>query len=450
MSGSVKQVWRGVGLSAGVKIATMISSAVIGILVTRLILQHFGEAAYAQYGLLVGIALLLPFTDLGMGAALMNTIGGSGEPGRDPQVRRVIITSIRVLTVSGSILVMLSFALWAAGLWPALLGQGLLPQTGPWAATTALILIGLAMPFGIGQRMLTGLGKNWVSIALNGLQSPIMLAVVALAVVMGWQLGPFLAAVPYAIALLLAMVGTGLASRRLRPASSGVWRAAARLRSEPGAPVMNVAWPMLIMNAALPLGMQSDRLVLSHVAGVGELAVYNLASQIFTPVWGVVAAAGMTLWPVFARQRSKGGSLSPYPIAALFGAGALVASLMLAALSPVLVEVAADGKIAPSWLLIAAFVTLMTLQGLKFPLGMFLTDAAGLRFQALMVCLMTPFNIGLSLVLAKVLGAPGPVIASACSVLLFQVVANAIYVRRKITPPAGEQRQVAEASLASS
>lgn len=441
MSGGARkaQVWRGVGLSALVKVVAMGTSAVLGILTTRLILDNYGQAAFAQYGLLVAIALLLPFADLGMGAALMNAIGGSGNPGEDPHVRRVIITSIRVLAIAAAVISSLALILWATGAWPSLLGEGLIPDTGPQAATLALLLIGIAMPLGIGQRMITGLGKNYITIALGGLQSPLMLGTVALAVWAGWDIGSFLAVVPYAIAMLLAFVATAIAFRMVRPATHGVVRAAMRRRAEPGARVMNVAWPMIIMSAALPLGMQSDRLVLSHLAGVEQLATYNLAAQIFTPVWALVAASGMTLWPIFARNRTSGGSLNPYPIAASFGAGAMAASLLLALASPWLTELASGGQISLSWGLVAAFVALMTMQGLKFPLGMFMTDSRGLRYQAIMVCLMTPFNIALSIVLAGSLGALGPVIGSAVSVALFQVLANAVYVRRQLRRPGGEQ-----------
>ena len=41
----------------------------------------------------------------------------------------------------------------------------------PQVVLLALLLIGVAMPFGIGQRMLTGLGKNYVTIGLGGLQA---------------------------------------------------------------------------------------------------------------------------------------------------------------------------------------------------------------------------------------------------------------------------------------
>lgn len=440
---------RGVGSSAAAKVLTMGTTAVVGILTTRLILQNYGHEAYAQYGLIVSIALLIPFADLGMGAALMNAIGGSDDPRHDEAVRRVLITSIRVLVVGATVLVTGALALGALGLWPTLLGDGLMPDSGPTAATLALCLIALAMPLGIGQRVLTGLGKNHIAIIIGGFQAPIVLALVGCAVWQGWDIAAFLPTIPYAIAIALAACATVIGRRKLLPVAKGVIRAASRVRTERGAVVMNVAWPTILMSAVLPLGMQSDRIILSHVAGVEQLATYNLAAQIFTPVWALVAASGMSLWPVFARSRATAAVVNPYPIAVFFGLGAAAVSLVLAAATPWLTELASDGAITVPWSVVFAFVALMTMQGLKFPLGMFMTDAAGLKFQAIMVTVMAPINVALSFVLAGQLGAVGPVIGSAISVAIFQVAANFWYVRRRLRREAGQvHRQAGSAEPA--
>lgn len=59
---------------------------------------------------------------------------------------------------------------------------------------------------------------------------------------------------------------------------------------------------MLVQAIALPISMQSDRLVLSHVSTPSELARYNLGAQLFLPVWQVITASGTALWPVFAGK----------------------------------------------------------------------------------------------------------------------------------------------------
>lgn len=79
-----------------------------------------------------------------------------------------------------------------------------------------------------------------------------------------------------------------------------------------------------------------------------------------------------------------------------------------------------------------AFSLLMVCQASKYPLGMYMTGARGLRFQAWAIVAMVPLNLGLSWVLAIWIGAPGPVFGSFIGVLVFQVLANSYYVRRDL------------------
>jgi hypothetical protein len=143
----------------------------------------------------------------------------------------------------------------------------------------------------------------------------------------------------------------------------------------------------------------------------------------------------VTLWPVFARARAHGHKDSPVPTAGVFGAVAALMSAGVAVCSPWLADVATGGQIQLHLLLVVSFAVLMTLQGLKQPLGTYLTDAPGLRFQALMIVLMLPVNLGLSWYLARPLGAAGPVIGSVIGVALFQVLPNWLYVRRRLAAP---------------
>ena len=111
----------------------------------------------------------------------------------------------------------------------------------------------------------------------------------------------------------------------------------------------------------------------------------------------------------------------------------------MALASPLLADLATGGTITLGGPLVAAFVVLMCLQGLKYPLGMAMTDAAGLRFQALMIVLMLPVNVGLSWWLAGPLGAAGPVVGSVVGVGLFQCLANAHHVRRRLRAAASAE-----------
>lgn len=424
--------WAGVVRSGGSRLLVLPVAAVLGIVITRLLVDEYGPAAYAQYGLLVGIGALLPFTDLGMSAAVMNAVAGSADPARDDHVQRTLLTALRVLLASALVLAGVTLLISLAGWWPELLGEGLTTGNGSAVAAACLLLIALGIPVGIGQRMLIGLGRNHVAVLLLGLQTPIVLGVLLVLVGTGSRAGGAVAAIPYAVTLGLSVVCTWLAARRLRPAVRGALRQLPRLRTRRGAPVFDVAWPMLVQMIAVPLAMQSDRLVLSHVRGTTALAQYNLAAQMFTPVWAVVNAAGFALWPVFARARAEGRQSSPYPLALAFAGGGAVAVLVIGAASPWLAELATGGEVGLTVSLVVCFAALMVVQAAKFPLGMFLTDARGLRFQALMITLMLPVNLALSLLLAERWGPVGPVVGSLVGVTVFELLANAVYVRRRL------------------
>jgi len=427
-----RSVWRGIGRSAGARLMVLPVSALLGIVVTRVVVEEYGTASFAQYGLLVGIATLLPFADLGMAAAVMNGVATSDDPARDARVRGVLVSAMRVLLASGAVICLVAVLLTLAGAWPALLGDALLPGSGPVAAMLCLLVVGLTLPLGIGQRVLSAQGRNHQSILLLGLQTPVVLAAVLLLVHLGAPVGGGVAVIPYVVTLLLSGVCTVLALRSLRPAATDALRLVPRVRSVRGEPVFHLAWPMLVQMIALPIAMQTDRIVLSHRVGTDGVAQYNLASQMFTPVWAVVSAAGVTLWPVFAKARAQGRTTSPFPIAAAFGAAGLVVSLVVAAASGWLADLASGGRIALPTGLVVAFVALMALQAFKYPLGMYMTDARGLRAQAAFIVAALPVNVALSWWLAGELGPAGPVVGSVVGVGLSQVVCSALYVRHRL------------------
>ncbi|GAA4359787.1 oligosaccharide flippase family protein [Angustibacter luteus] len=425
-----RDTWIGLIRSGGTRMAVLPISAVIGIFNTRIIIEHYGEASYAQYGLLVGIGALLPWADLGISAAIMNVIGGSHDPSRDSKVHGVLVTCIRILCGSMVTICAVSVGISVLGLWPTIFGEGLQPGGGAVAAAVCLALLGIGMPFGIGQRILAGMGKNHVGLALLGLQAPVTL--VTLLILTHWHVpaGNFVAVIPYGTAVLIALIATVLGGRMIAPMLGRSVRSAPHVRTERGGEVFSVAWPMLVQMIALPIAMQTDRIVLSHLSGTTSLAQYNLASQIYSPVWAVVSAAGFTLWPVFARERARGRHASPMSISLVFGVAAALVCLGLSLASPLLSQVATGGTIHLPVSLLVAYSLFMICQAVKYPLGMYMTDARGLRYQAVMICLLLPVNLGLSIWLTGLIGPSGPIIGSAVGVLLFQVIANVVYVRR--------------------
>ncbi|MBO3100541.1 lipopolysaccharide biosynthesis protein [Cellulomonas fengjieae] len=434
---------RQVGSTAVAKVLVMGVTGVAGIVTSRLIIEHYGVDAFAQYGLLTALSSLLPFADLGIAAVLINVVASSANARTDPEVRRTITSALRILLVSASVIAGVSLLIGALGLWPTLLGDGLVPGDGSRAATLSMVVFALALPLAVGQRLLVASGQAAKATVISGLGSPIVLGVVALAVALTWSIGPYVAVVSYAANAVVAVVCLVVAARMLSPQVVAAAKDVPRLRSVRGVSVIHVAGPMLVQMVALPIAMQTDRLLLSHLAPTAELAQYNFGAQMFGLINATVGAAGVALWPIYARARANDQVRSPLRPTLVFGGAALGLGLLLWLVLPIATEVVTQGKITLTWPLVASFVLFVTFQALKFPSGMYMTDARGLRFQVLPILLMVPLNLALSWLLIAPLGAAGPVLGSTVAVLLCQVLPNAWYVRRDL----GRRRLAAAAQL---
>lgn len=429
--GTRRGILKAVGGSAGARLIVMPISAVLGLMVTRLIIDNYGAAAYAQYILLVGVAAMLPFADLGLSAAIMNATAAARDPRSDDHLRGVLISCMRVLACCAAFLILTSLAIYALGLWDDILGDGLSLKSGALAATLCLIALGLNLLISFGQRILIALGHNTLVVLLSGVQTPIVLLVLWITITAGMN-GGYLAVASYAATLMISAIALVIAAHRIDPTLTEAARAAIDLRQR-GERVFDVAWPMLIQMVAVPIATASDRVVLSHLGTLSDLTEYSLAAQMFTPLLVVVSTAGMSLWPVFARARSSGiaSPLSPRVMSWGFAGLALVASVIMASMSGLLSQLASGGAIAVGWPVLLAFSVFIIVDAAKHPFGMYLTDASGLRFQAFFALLLLPMNLGLTILLTPSLGATGPLIGSIVGVVTCQLVPNILLVRKR-------------------
>jgi O-antigen/teichoic acid export membrane protein len=423
--------WGKITSAAAMKVVVMGFTGLIGMLTTRLIIQHFGVQAFGQYGLLTTLPTLLPFADLGMAAVVINALAESKDPRNDPGVTATITTAVRILIGSGLVICAVAVLLTVSGLWPIVLGQGLLPGA-EFVPLICMVIFGLALPLSIGPRVLVGLGRNTTQIAASSITAPFNIAgVVLMAAVLPFA-GNYLAVVTYLSSAAVSALGLWLASRVIRPQIGTAVRRTPFRKRYPGVRAAHLALPMLAQMLALPVAMQTDRLLLSHLTVGDELAQYNLASQLFNIIVQTISAAGVALWPVFARARSRQELLSPVrPTLVFLGAG-VAAGLALAFVSPWLVAFLGNGKLELSAPLLWGYVVFAALQAAKYPAGMYMTDARGLRFQVLPILIMVPLNLGLSWWLISLVGAGGPIIGSAVSVLLCQVIPNLLYTQRDL------------------
>lgn len=425
-------LWQSVATTAAAKIFVMGVSGVLGLITSRIIIANFGVDAYAQYGLLSSMPALLPFADLGIAAVVINAIAGSSDPRRDEVVRRTITSALRILIVSGSLIALTSGVLYVFNLWPAVLGEGLMPDGGELSAFLCLAVFGIVLPLTVGQRILVGLNMTNAQVATQSVVAPFMLLVIGSAAALSIPMGAYLPVVSYIGNSLVSVLCLIIAAYALKPQLRLAFRDIPKIRRVRGVKVLNLAWPMLVQMMALPIAMQTDRLLLSHLASPGELAQYNLASQLFGIVLQTIAAAGLSLWPYFAKARSQARIESPVLPTIWFIVGGALLAGVVALMAPLLAQFISDGQIHLDPALIIWYVIFVALQAAKYPVGMYMTDEKGLKFQVLPIVLMIPISLGLSWLMILQIGAAGAIAGSAIAVLLCQVIPNVLWVRHNL------------------
>jgi len=269
--------------------------------------------------------------------------------------------------------------------------------------------------------------------ALQGIVSPLFLIGIALLLASGLDhRGNFVALVSYLAASLSSLALLVIAARLISPQVPRALHNVPRLRSKRGMKVVGTAAPMLVQSIATPIALQSDRLLLSHGASSTALAQYTFASQIFGLVMQAIIAAGIALWPFFARARARGEVLGIRRLTAGFLIAALAACGTLATVMPYIEDVAADGKVRLPTELIVGYVVLVAVQALNYPPGMYMTDERGLKFQVVPIVVMMISNVALSWALIPYFGAAGPVFGSSIAILVFQVIPNTWWVQRDV------------------
>ena len=438
--------WSSVGTTAVAKVVVMGISGVFGLVNTSLIIRHFGADAFAQYGLLATFPTLMPFTDLGIGAVILNTVAGSSDPAHDSTVRRTITTAVRVLLGSALVISTVGILIMLLGAWPWLLGSKLM-DGGGLTATVCLIIYAAALPLSVGQRVIIGLGRSATQVISQGVVSPAMSCFLLLAIVTGLGRGNAVSIYSYIANALVSVICIVVAWRATRPLFRGALKDVPRLRSVRGVRIVNTAGPQLLQSLAIPIAFQTDRLLLSHLGQSQALAEYNLANNLFNMLTQTVMAAGVAMWPMFARARADKRIESPFKPAIAFSGGGFLLALALVAITPWAARVMSGGEVVLPSVLVWAFAAYVAVEAGKQPLGMYMTDPRGLQFQVIPVLILVPMNLAVSWVLIGPFDAAGPILGSVISVVLCQIIPYAWWVRRDVARRRREltQPQVQEA-----
>lgn len=408
------------------RVGSFVPTAIAQLVTSHLVIHHYDLATFDSFALVISLIALIPLNDLGVGGAVVSAYAQDGPTSEHAQ--RVTLTAARTLILSALAVIAIAVGLTAGHLWPRLLG----PASGAnFYVGLAVAIYALSFVPGLSPSMLLGVNRNHTTIIVQAFFAPTILLGAALLIVFHLN-GRWATVVPTAAILVIQLATLVVAARVTEVPWRRLLHRLPRRRRYPGASIRSISLPMMVIILSLPLSLQTDRIVLSHVASLRAVANYSVVVQMFAPVLALVTAASQPLWPMYAqarRQNVPGPNL--LRISLLFGTGAAVLSAIIVAIAgPLARDIGGKSMNIGILLPVAAALTVMV-QALIGPLAMKLTDPPGLRVIATWNVIAIPINLGMSIVLAQHLGAPGPLLATATTMLLVQTLPLSLYARRR-------------------
>jgi O-antigen/teichoic acid export membrane protein len=409
--------------------------ALVGLLNTAVIVRQTGEAVFGLVSLVTTLTLLLPFADLGIGAVV---ISACSRPGRLTDDREAVATvqhGLRRLNLVAVALILISLVIMATDSWGFLLGSTAGPADRI-AITIAVCLIGLGVPAGIGVRILIGLDMNPLAVMLT-MSNAVFTLLITLALKTAGITGIWYGVSGAGGALIGNCIATALA---LQISGLG-WSAFARPGAEHAANrLLEGSLWMFLVSIGLPLGLQSQRLILSHVSTSAELSRFALIAQVYAVTSMMFGTAGMALWPVFVKRRTDLRTSTRLWLRsmAVFGALSALAGVGIVVLGPWATSVLSGGHLVATRALAIAVALLLVVQCIHLPGGMMLTMPQEMRWQSHCLLAMGVSSVVLGVWWGGRWGGTGVVAAAVVATVAAQVVPDVMWIPRLLRRRAHE------------
>ncbi len=414
----MSSVVKTLGTSASARLLTLPVTAIATVVTTFLLVKEIGVESYAYVVLVGSLFQLVPFADLGLGAAVVSATAKRMQSRQEAAMALATANAaFKTLLTSATVLAALAVAIGLCEFWPSLLGlPANLSPSAKWAIAIVLLPFAMSIPFGIGQRILVGEGKNHI-VALIGIAGPVV-ATLTTFVLLSLHSDLLVLGMATPVGILLVSIICFFVALK-----SSQWTLKdflVRRSSQRKPKLWNAAIPMLIISITVPLAMQSDRLVLSHFSKALELSEYSVAAQMYVPCFSIISMAAVALWPIFSRSGAASSELWAKAFSTLAASGAILAIIFVALVGPVSVLIT-ESKLSVRLDLAVAFGTLLVVMACHQTSAVLLTSPEHLRFQAICSTIMLIANLALSVLLAPLLGASGVVWASVISVSAAQL-----------------------------
>jgi O-antigen/teichoic acid export membrane protein len=406
-------------------------TGIISLVTAHVLIVNQGPHAYAVTMMIATFILMIPAADLGVGAVLINTFA-DWQGGRSDERATMLAACVKLLSVSCLVIVSIAVAGAALGLWARILG---VRQAGVWVANLSLALVlvifAISVVLGLSQRILVGTGHTALLVLFQAIAPAVTLMCVLVGVAR--HVPDYLVAVAWPIGTVVVSV---ICIWKLVRAKYLPWEQFVSELTQWSTSVkrvLTIALPMVVVMVALPLAQQSGRVILSHRSDTDQLAVFTVLSSLYLPLVSVLSAIGQSMWHRFALVGRKSESIGREFWSAeitLVGVGA-GAALALAILGRPIVSLVSEGLISVSVADLLSFGILLVCLACQLPMGMLLTDAGGLRAQAVSSIALALVTLSLAWFLAAALGAKGVPLAMAAGIAVCQILPYSIVIQKR-------------------
>jgi O-antigen/teichoic acid export membrane protein len=392
--------------SGGLQVA-MVASALITL---PLLTRALTPAEYGVYATLTGFVSLLAFADLGIGAALTNTLGVAVARGRHNEARVLVATACTGTFAAGLAVFAIVAAILPFVVLRAVVGARQLASTELRVAPIAMAgCVGLGLVGSIGQRALYGVQRG--GDANTMLIAATTCAVIAIAVTSQTSAPLYvfvLAGFGVPALASLAMSGYILLRSRnavLLPNFKGVSREGLVRLARPS------TWYFIIAITAAA-GYQTDVLVVAAIIGAPAAGVYSICARLFALVTQFIYPALLQLVPAFSAAleradhtwvwtRLRLAILASAAVSTTFGIVMIFAGQDL-------IRVWLGSDLVPPQSLLVAAAAWTCYSITTAPLYFWLQAMGRVRAHALMGLAVAIANVPLSIVFTQMIGISGP------------------------------------------
>ena len=412
-----------------------LGSRVIAMIATVLTLAFAARALHVdQFGivaLLTTLAIFLGFGDFGLGTLLMTRLPAAIARGDQKGANELVTTTFNTLLRIGLVLVGGGVASAFFVPWQTVLGAHHLSASSIRFDMIAFwISGGWAIPSTLGSRVLAAMQRASVVYVWNAAAAVLSMVVTAVCAVEHapvWVYVVGIAGGPTFLGTIQTVWVLGFKFPRLCPSTLHIeWRTMLATLKTGGL--------FAVMTVSAAVSYYIDGLVVSAVMGVAAAAVFTVAARLFSLVGGTISLAGQQMWSALSDAITRGDMAwvrSRYRrVLVISTAVNTAACVFLVVAGQELSRIWVGAKYIPpiSLLIVSAIWTVYSTSVIQA--SYLLAAAERIKTVAMCGLIMTPINLGVSILLTKWYGLTGPLLGSIIAMALVFMIPIIVLTRR--------------------